>query len=92
METAYNFDGYRRLAERRNYKKEVSFSMDLMIFPAVLNDLSIGGASVSTISLQKIKPGVKIIITIPFANKPGCIKRKAIVKWAKKDKFGIEFT
>lgn len=91
METAYNFDGYRRINERKNYNKDVSFSTESMIFPATIKNLSTGGALVGTRSIPKIKTGVKIIITIPFANKPGCVKRKAIVMWAENDQFGIQF-
>jgi len=91
MEAAYDFDGYRRINERKNYHKEVSFSTESMIFPATIKNLSMGGALVGTISIPKIKTGVKIIITIPFANKPGCMKRKAIVTWAENNQFGIQF-
>ena len=91
METAFDFDGYRRTNERKKYRKDVSFSTESMIFPATIKNLSMGGALVGTTSIPKIKTGVKIIITIPFANKPGCLKRKAIVMWAESDQFGIQF-
>jgi hypothetical protein len=91
METAYNFDGYRRINERKNYNKDVSFSTESMIFPATIKNLSMGGALVGTMSIPQIKKGAKIIITIPFANKPGCMKRKAIVMWVENDQFGIQF-
>ena len=91
MEAAYDFDGYRRINERKNYQKDVSFSTDSMIFPATIKNLSMGGARVGTISIPKIKTGVEIIITIPFATKQGCMKRKAIVMWAENDQFGIQF-
>ena len=91
MEAAYNFDGYRRINERKHYHKEVSFSTESTIFPATIINLSMGGALISTISIPEIKTGVKIIIIIPFANKPGCMKRKAIVTWAENNQFGIQF-
>jgi len=91
MGAAYDFDGYRRINERKNYHREVSFSTESMIFPATIINLSMGGALVGTTSTPKIKTGVKIIITIPFANKSGCMKRKAIVMWAENDQFGIQF-
>ena len=91
METAFDFDGYRRLNERKNYSKDVSFSTESMIFPATIRNISMGGALVSTTGIPKIKTGVKIIITIPFANKPGCMKRKALVMWSENDQFGIQF-
>ena len=55
METAYDFDGYRRLNERKNYRKEVSFSTESMIFPATLKNISMGGALVGTTSIPKIR-------------------------------------
>jgi hypothetical protein len=91
METAYNFDGHRRMNERKNYHKDVSFSTDAMIFPATIRNLSMGGARVRTTGIPQIKTGTKIIITIPYANRPGCMKRKAMVMWAEKDQFGIQF-
>jgi len=91
MEAAYDFDGYRRINERKNYQKDVSFSTDSMIFPATIKNLSMGGARVGTTGISKIKTGVEIIITIPFATKQGCMKRKAIVMWAENDQFGIQF-
>jgi len=39
----------------------------------------------------KIYAGVEIIISIPFAKRQVCMKRKAIVMWVKKEQFGIKF-
>ena len=91
METAFDFDSYRRLNVRKDYLKEVSFSVDSMILPAIVKNVSIGGALISTINIPKIRIGTEILISIPFANKNGCMKRKATVKWVEKDHFGIEF-
>ncbi len=91
MEAAYNFDGYRRLNERKSYQKEVSFSTGSKVFHATIKNLSRDGALLGTSGLSKLKIGEMIIISIPFANKQGCVKSKAIVMWAKKDKLGIQF-
>jgi len=91
METAFDFDSYRRLNVRKNYFKEVSFSIDSIILPATVKNVSTGGALISTIKIPKIKIGKEILIVIPFAKKSGCIKKKARVRWVEKDRFGIEF-
>ena len=91
MKAAYNFDGFRRLYERKIYQKEVSFSTGSKVFPATIENLSRDGALLGTRSISTIKTGAMIIISIPFANKRGCVKSKAIVMWAKKDKLGIQF-
>ncbi|WP_372682261.1 PilZ domain-containing protein [Desulfosarcina sp.] len=91
MEAAYNFDGYRRLSIRKIYKKEVSFSTGSKVFSATIENLSRDGALLGTRNISKIKTGSMIIISIPFANKQGCVKSKAIVMWAENDKLGIQF-
>jgi hypothetical protein len=91
MESAYSFDGYRRLSARKIYQKEVSFSMGSKVFPATIENLSRDGALLGTRSISSVKTGSTIIISIPFANKRGCVKSKAIVMWAEDDKLGIQF-
>ena len=91
MQTACNYDAYRRRSERKNYMKEVSFSTGSKIFPATIGNLSLGGALVFTRSISSVKKGAIIIISIPFAKKQGCMKSKAIVTWVGNDEFGIQF-
>lgn len=91
METAYDFDGYRRINVRKNYQKEVSFAVDSRILPATVKNVSIGGALIAAFNIPKIKIGTEILISIPFALGNGSMKRKAKVKWVENDQFGIEF-
>jgi hypothetical protein len=91
METIFDFDGYRRFSERKNYLNQISFSIDSIALPAAIENISLGGALIRTRNIPKIKTGTKILVSIPFANKNGCIKRKAKVKWVENDLFGIEF-
>jgi hypothetical protein len=91
METAYDFDGYSRIDERKNYQKEVSFSIGSMILPATVKNISMGGALVGTKNISSIKTGAEIVIIVPYATRKGCMKRKAIVKWIDNDHFGIQF-
>lgn len=81
----------RRINERKNYRKEVFFSSGSMIFNAEINNISMEGANITSTNISKIKTGKEIFIAIPFAIKPGSIKRKAIVQWTQNDQFGIKF-
>lgn len=91
MEKTYHFDRSRRITERKDYQNEIFFSKNSMIFPGKIKNVSMGGAKVGSRSLSKLKKGVEIIMAIPFANKKGGIKRKAIVRWARNDQFGVQF-
>jgi hypothetical protein len=91
MQALYDFDGYRRLSERKIYQTEVTFSTGSKIFHATIKNLSRNGAFIDTRSISKIEKGEVIIISIPFANKQGCVKSKAVVMWSENDKFGIQF-
>lgn len=88
---AGNFNRYKRMSERKRYSAEVSFSTDTLCFPAMIRNLSKGGALLGSDTLPKMKVGTEIIITIPFAVKDGCVKTKGMVMWAKNGQFGIEF-
>ena len=91
MHLAYNFDELRRGSDRKRYTKEVIFSAGTMVFPAFVENISLGGALLTTKRLPTMKPGIKITVSIPFAGKEGCLKRKAMIMWAGHDKFGIQF-
>jgi hypothetical protein len=77
--------------ERKEYLKEVLFSTGSIFFPGKINDISKDGARVGSRNINSLSPGIEIFIAIPFSNKQGSIKRKAIVMWAQKDQFGIKF-
>ena len=91
METAYNFDEYRRRNDRKPYRAEVSFAAGSMCFPATLENISSGGAQLATTNLPLMKPGSSIAVTIPFALKKGYVKKKGRVMWAEDGCFGIQF-
>ena len=88
---AHNFDQHKRRSERKRYSAEVSFSVDTSCFPAMIRNLSKGGALLANDTLPIMKVGTVIIITIPFAVKEGCFKTKGTVMWAENGQFGIEF-
>jgi len=86
----YNFY-FRRQEKRRPYSTPVMFSVDSKIYTETMEDISHGGACVTTNENVGIAAGKSIIIIIPFQHKEGAVKLKAYVKWSDKDKFGIEF-
>ena len=88
---ARSFDRHKRMSERKRYSAEVSFSTDTLCFPAMIRNLSKGGALLANEALPTMKVGTVIIIAIPFAAKEGCVKMKATVMWAENGQFGIEF-
>ena len=81
----------RRNSERKDYQKDILFSVGSMVYPGKLYNISMGGASVGSRNTNKIKRGDEIIIAIPFANQAGGIKRRAIVMWVDDGQFGIQF-
>ena len=84
-------EGFRRKSERKEYQAEISFSADTLCFPAMLRNVSTGGALLSTKGLPNMMPGKEIGITIPFAAREGCVKKKAVVMWSEEGQFGIQF-
>ena len=81
----------RRISERKNYLKDISFSIGPMVFHGNCNDISPRGALIKNTSLMNIKSGKEILIAIPFPKGHSSIKRKATIRWVENDKFGIEF-
>lgn len=91
MDVAYDIGRFKRSSVRKKYETEVSFSAGVMCLSAMLENISMGGALLASKGLPFIKPGREITINIPFAVKPGSVKRKAIVMWADNDHFGVQF-
>jgi len=91
MEVGYNLHRSRRINVRKNYQREVILSTGSMIFPGMIQNISMGGAHVDSRNISIIKTPVILNVSIPFAKKQGSVRRKAIVRWAKNDQFGIQF-
>lgn len=91
MEAAYNFSRRRRMSSRKEYQTEVSFSVGAMCFSGMLENVSTGGALLASNNIHFMQPGREITITIPFAEKQGSIKRKAILMRVEGNKMGIQF-
>jgi hypothetical protein len=91
MEIEFDFGGHNRLNAGRNYIMEASFSVDSVILPATIKNISLGGALIRTMNISNIRTGTELLISIPYTNENGCLKRKAKVKWVDNDLFGVEF-
>jgi hypothetical protein len=91
MEAAFNSDRSRRINVRKDFQEEIFYSTGSMFFPGKIKNISMGGARVSSGNLSKITKGIEIFIAIPFPNKQGYLKRKAIVRWIDNGQFGIKF-
>ena len=91
MELAYDFDTFRRRSERKEYQAEVSFAAGSLFFPANLENISTGGAMLTTKNLPLMKIGSEVALTIPFALKKGYVKKRGTVMWAEDGYFGIQF-
>ncbi len=81
----------KRANVRKNYQREVILSTGSMVFPGMIQNISMGGAHVDSRNISITKTPVVLTVSIPFAKKIGRVKRKAIVRWAKNDQFGIQF-
>ncbi len=81
----------KRINVRKDYQREVILSTGSMVFPGMIKNISMGGAHVDSKNISIIKTPVVFFVSIPFAKKQGRIKRKAIVRWANNDQFGIQF-
>jgi hypothetical protein len=82
---------YKRKHERKDYNAEVYFSLDAKAYPALVQNISRGGASIKNEGVAKVEEGQEIIINIPFQNATKTVKRKARIVWVTDTHFGIEF-
>jgi hypothetical protein len=81
----------RRRYERKRYNSDVVFSLDGKAYAGRLRDISMGGAFVTTLSVNQVYKGDVIVINIPFTNGKQNIKRRARVLWTNGVGFAVEF-
>ena len=91
METAYTISRFKRTSPRKEYITEVSLSAGAMALTGMLDNVSTGGAQLTIKRVHFIRAGRVITITIPFAEKQGAVKRKAMVVWVDGERFGLQF-
>lgn len=82
---------FRRRYERKNYTRDVIFSLQGKAYTGTLKDISMGGAFVITLSVNQVCRGDVITISIPFTHGRENIKRRARVLWTSGDGFAVEF-
>ena len=91
MSDEYNIPGFKRKYERKDYRKDIYYSVKSNAYQAVINNISLGGALINHDSVPKIFEGDIITINIPFSKTKQSVKRKAKVMWIFDTKFGIQF-
>ena len=91
MRDMYNIPDFKRKYERKDYKTNIYFSAKSNAYPAIIHNISLGGALINNDSAPKIFEGEIITVNIPFSNTERSVKRKARVKWIFDTKFGVEF-
>ena len=91
MSDEYNISAFNRKYERKDYKAEIYFSVKSKAYPAIIHNLSLGGALIKHDGTLKISEGETITINIPFSNTERGVKRKARIMWISDTQFGIEF-
>jgi len=77
MRDEYNVPGFKRKYERKNYSTDIYFSVKSKAFPAVIQNISLGGALINHDSAPKIFEGEIITVNIPFSTTKRSVKRKA---------------
>ena len=91
MSDEYNIPGFKRKHERKDYNKEIYYSVKSKAYPAVLHNISLGGALINHESVPNIFEGDIISVNIPFSKKKESVKRQAKVMWSYDKKVGIQF-
>jgi hypothetical protein len=82
---------FRRRYDRKNYNTDIIFSLQGKAYAGTLKDISMGGAFLTSISVNQVYKGDVIIISIPYTNGRKNIKRRARVLWISGDGFAVEF-
>jgi len=91
MSDEYNIPGFKRKYERKDYNADIYFSFKSQAYPAVIRNISLGGALINHDSAPKIFEGEIITVNIPFSQTKQSVKRKAKVMWSFDTELGIEF-
>jgi hypothetical protein len=91
MRDEFGTANFTRKHQRKAYRTEVHFSVESRAYPAQIENISRGGASVKTDGPPRVEKGQEIIIQIPFQNSDKSVKRRARVMWVRDTQFGIEF-
>jgi Tfp pilus assembly protein PilZ len=83
--------GFKRIHERKTYAKEVVFSHNDKAYAGQIKNISLGGAFISTRSVNQFSPGDTITLSIPFTTGQKHVKRKGRILWLNNEGIAIEF-
>ena len=83
--------GFRRRHERKEYGTNIVFSSKDRAYSGNLSNISVGGAFVTTSSVNQVSVGEVITISIPFTDGRKHVRRKARIKWENDEGFAVEF-
>lgn len=82
---------FRRKHERKEYLADVIFAHNGRAYNGTIENISLGGAFITTFSVNQFSPGDVITITIPFTDGKASLKRKARIEWQNDAGFAVEF-
>ena len=80
-----------RRHERKEYESEGRLQCENNSYTVIIENISLGGALISTDGISKIDLEDEIILTIPFTNQDKSVALKGRVARFIDDKVGIEF-
>jgi Tfp pilus assembly protein PilZ len=83
--------GFKRIHERKIYTKEVVFSHNNKAYAGQIKNISLGGAFITTRSVNQFSIGDTIILSIPFTTGKKHVKRKGLVQWMNNEGIAVEF-
>ena len=84
-------DSFRRRHERKDYGTNIVFAIKDRAYSGILKNISVGGAFISTTSVNQVSVGDVITINIPFTDGRKHLLRKARIKWGNNEGFAAEF-
>jgi hypothetical protein len=82
---------FRRKHERKKYLADVVFAYKGRAYGGTIKDISLGGAFITTASVNQFSSGDIITISIPFTDGSKSVKRRARVGWRNEIGFAVEF-
>ena len=86
----HGFD-FRRKHERKDYLTDVVFAYKGRAYGGTIKNISLGGAFITTPSVNQFSAGDIITISIPFTDGNKSVKRKARIEWNNNTGFAVEF-
>jgi hypothetical protein len=83
--------GFKRIHERKTYSVDIIFSHKNNAYSGSIKNISLGGAYITTSSVNRFSSGDHITLSIPFTTGEKHVKRKGRIQWINNEGFAIEF-